>query len=177
MNIPKTFKRSKRAPSKEELEWLYNWLHENKEKYNLNKVLEFGCGITSWILNNAIKPEIHVAMEIYKPCIKTTLEHVPDIKIIQTIWDDIPKISYDVIFIDGSSGCPPKIAAKGKGIYRKEALKYSKEIMAKNALIIIHDWRHKKIGWLRLRNYLDENYEFIDGCKIGYGFGIYKVNK
>jgi len=160
------------------LEWLYDWLCENKGHYNESKkVLEFGCGVTSWVLNNALKPEIHVAMEAHEPCIKDTIEHVPDIQIIKTTWDDIPKIPYDIIFVDASTNPPKGLKTFRKRAWRDDAVKYVEDFQADDALIILHDWSYRG-AWLRPRKYLEaKEYPLIAHFSARYGLGIYQVKK
>lgn len=176
LEIPETFKASSRSPQPNELRWLYDWLLENKDKYNDGKkILEFGCGITSWVLNEAIKPERHVAVELYAPCIKMTKKHLPSIEMIKTTWDDIPKIEYDVVFVD-SSTAPPKglkpMAARI--VYRDDAIKYAEAFQSKKALVIMHDWNYKG-PWRLHRKYVEANgYNLLGSLATRYGLGIYQ---
>lgn len=174
IELPKTFTPSKRAPSLQELDWLHNWLNNNKKNYDLDKILEYGCGITSWILSDAIMPSIHVAMEAFQPCIDITIKHVPKLQVIKTTWDDIPKIQYGVLFVDASTNPPKDLKPIGKFPFRDDAIKYSEAFVAKNAIVILHDWNYK-IGWRKPREYVEAHgYSLIDSISTRYGMGIYQ---
>lgn len=174
MIIPATFTPSKRAPSLQELDWLHNWLSGNKDKYNLEKVLEYGCGITSWVLFDALNPKIQVAMEAFQPCIDITVKHVPNIQMIKTNWNDIPKIKYDVLFVDASTNPPPDLKPMHKTIFRNDAIKYSESFISEKAIVILHDWNYKE-GWRLPRKYVEDNgYTLIASLSTKFGFGIYQ---
>ena len=182
MNLPKTFKPSSRSPAKIELRWLHEWLCENKGKYNESKkVLEFGCGVTSWVLNDSLKPEVHVVMEAFEPCIQSTLHHIPSIQVVRTTWGDIPKINYDIIFVDASThppkGLKPMILRAKHRVFRDDVVKYVEDFQADNALIILHDWNYKE-GYKAPRRYVEsKGYPLVASLKTHYGFGIYQVKK
>ena len=173
MKFPDGYRFSSRSPSKREIIWLYEWLVENKDKYKIKNILEFSCGITTWALCEALDPNLYVAVDDYKHLVKFVETNLPKVHLVSK-WEDIPSNKYDIVLIDGSTGFPSEVKVDGRGVYRVEACEYSVDMMADNALIIMHDWRNKRGGWRRLRKHLDENYKFVDGCKIGYGFGIYQ---
>jgi len=172
IELPKTFPPSKRAPMLNELDWLHNWLSKNKQ---LDTVLEFGCGITSWIISDALKPKLHIAMEGFQPCIDMTLKHVPNIQMVKTTWDDIPKIPYRMMFVDASTNAPASLKPmNGSYPFRDDAIKYSEPFIAKDCVVIIHDWNYKP-GWRVPRKYLeDHGYKLIDSLATKFGMGVYR---
>jgi len=175
IELPKTFPPSRRAPPLEELDWLHHWLSKNNK--GLDTVLEFGCGITSWVISDALKPKLYVAMEGFQPCINMTEKHVPKIQIVKTNWDDIPRIGYNVLFVDASTNPPKHLKPMGKRIFRDDAIKYSENFIAKDAIVILHDWNYKE-GWRLPRKYVeDKGYVLIDSLSSRYGMGIYKRNE
>ena len=175
MTIPDTFQLSKRCPPIQELEWLAKWCIKNK-KPNL-KVLEFGCGITSWILCETLSPKIQVAVEQYPECIMQVKKHCPDIEIVST-WDLIPKNNYDWLLIDSSTGWPEGIKPMtAKRPFRDDAVKYALPLCKKNVTVILHDYDHRKAGWRVARVWLENNgFECIDKYRYRFGFGIMRRN-
>jgi len=175
LEFPSDYIFSHRSPSKKEVRWLYEWLIENKSEYELKNLLEFSCGITSWVLCEALDPDRYIAVDKYKRLALFVKNNLPKVQLVEE-WKviDILPNKYDLILIDGSTCVPADIRIKGRGVYREEALKYSEKMLTDNALVIMHDWNNKRGGWRRLRNYLDGNYKFLAGCKIGFGFGIYQ---
>ena len=119
LNIPKTFSVTRVSPTIKELEFIYDWCKKSKPK----KILEFGCGPTTWAIhqgatNDGLEPlSLYVAMEHWVPSIKDVVNHIPTVKIIKSIWYDIPNEKYDLVFIDSSAGYPPG----GSGLYRHKA--------------------------------------------------------
>jgi hypothetical protein len=168
MIFPKTFPFSKLAPTKDELAWISTYLTSCNLKNC--KVLEFGCGITSWIINESLNPNTYIAIEHYQQCIIDTLKHVPKIKIITTTWHQIPQDVYDFIFIDSSAGYPPG----GDGLFRDKAVEFieSQDMVNNKSLIMIHDWHHRSGN--KARKYLEENnYKLIASFKNRTGVGVY----
>ena len=165
---------SKRAPRRDELEALWNWLYTNHNGKEW-RVLEFGSGITSWVLNDAIHPELHVCVEQFPISIENVIKHVPSVQIVSTDWSDIPKHDYNMLFMDSSTGAPkdlsPLIATAG--VFRHDAIHYVRDMIAKDAIVIMHDWNHKA-KWRLSRTYLEENgYDLIWSYTSKYGFGAY----
>jgi hypothetical protein len=168
MIFPKTFPFSKLAPTEKELIWISTYL--TSCNFKNCKVLEFGCGITSWVINESLKPKIYVAMEHYQQCIIDTLKNVPKINIITTTWHQIPQDVYDFVFIDSSAGYPPG----GDGLFRDKAIEFveSQKMINDNSFIMIHDW-HARSG-KSSRNYLEKNnYKLRASFNDRTGVGIY----
>lgn len=185
--IPNTFKISKRAPHIREMEELWKWLYINYNK-KIEKVLEFGCGVTSIVINEAVEPKEYVSVEKFEPCIKTVGEHVKNIKFITTDWSDIPKQMYDLVFVDSCTAPPEGLKAlirtvpMAKGTpFRNDAIHYVKDYIGEKTIVIIHDWNHYKKEWRAHREYLENNnFKLIwsfykDEGKIVqyYGLGAY----
>jgi len=170
--IPESFVLSRRCPSLKELEELYLFLNGKK----FNNVLEFGCGVTSWVLYSALKYEKYISVEQFQPCIDTVKKHVPNIEIIG-YWEQIPKMKYDLLFVDASTGAPAGLkprSSTNKVAFRDDAIDYVKDLLHKDSLVIIHDWNHKQYNWRVHRRYLEDNgYECVWNCPVGYGFGAY----
>jgi len=176
--LPKTFIPSKRSPSIKELEKLHDFLNNN---YNgkIKNILEFGCGITSLVLNQALSCKNHLAIEQFEPCINDVKYHIKNIKILP-LWEMIPNEKYDLIFVDASTG-PPKglkpIHKENKRPFRDDAIHYARKNMKDSTIVIIHDWCHKNPVWRLPRVYLENNnFKCIWSCPIGYGFGAYRYD-
>jgi len=176
LEYPLKFKVSKRAPSKSEMEWLNNWLDSQSWGEDL-KVLEFGCGITTWVINNSLKPSKYYCVEDFKPCINQVKDHVKNVQFISTTWDDIPKEKYDLVFVDASS-CAPKglvsIIGEGEIVFRDDAIHYVMDFVSDDCFFIVHDWCYRS-GWLRSKRYFEaRNYKLIDSFKKEHGWGVYQ---
>lgn len=168
--IPKNFIKNRVSPSTNELEFIYNWCVKTKPK----KILEFGCGSTTCALfqgasvDNTI--DLYVAMEHWVPSIQNVIDTMPSIKIIKTIWYDIPIEKYDLIFVDSSAGYPPG----GDGLYRHEAVIYGERLLNTGGYIMIHDW-HGRSG-KQSKAYLENtknNFKLVDSLTDKTGVGIY----
>ncbi|MBW3014376.1 class I SAM-dependent methyltransferase [Candidatus Woesearchaeota archaeon] len=174
MELPEDIYRSKLSPSEPEIKWLCEYLQSKKEEYNVKTVLEFSCGITSWAVQEGLRPEIHVSVEQYRPLMKTVSAKYPNIEIIET-WEDIPDRKYDLVFVDGSTGAPLKMYPGGKiSVLRKQALEWSEPLQSPGAIIISHDWRKRNRAYRVLRNHLVENYDLQ---AQEYDFAIFKNRK
>lgn len=167
-SIPETFKFSDLAPTRDELKFIYDWLIANKID---GDVLEFGCGITTWAVYNAVKPKNYFALETHPGCLVSMHEHLPQVKIIATTWNDIPKIPYGVVFVDSSVGRP----AGGDGIYRDEAAKYGINLAARDAVVILHDVNMNRRGYQNtIKAVLAEEFKEVARFKGRTGVGIYR---
>jgi hypothetical protein len=167
------FKRSRFAPKEFELVWILDWCKKNK----FERVLEFGCGITTLVIyeglsvSNNFNLKRYVTAENYEPSILEVKKflHVPlDIEIVKT-WKEIPKDNFDFVFIDSSSGC-------GKaGIHREKAV-ILLESWLSNPFIMIHDYING--AGKKIRRYLEsKNYTLIDSLNQGYGVAVFRRNK
>ena len=177
--IPNDYFVSKRSPPLKELEGLYQILKQEEFK-NVNSVLEFGCGITSYLLNITLKPKNFIAFEQFKPCIDSTKKYVKNINVLETDWNDIPKQVYDVIFVDSTTGFPKgrkRLEAKDKHQpFRDDSIDYSLEQGFANdkTLFILHDWSHRSEPFRLHRKYLeDRNYKLVFSIPGRFGFGGY----
>jgi len=181
--IPNTFSISNRAPPLTELEGLYNVLQDKNITKNIKSILEFGCGITSYLLYSCIKPETYVSFEMFKPCIETVKKNVPNIKFTETDWNDLPKQKFDLIMVDSSTGFPSNkkylIAKEKTNPYRDDAINFVLEnnMSTDNSLFILHDWCHPREPWRLHRKFLeDKNYKLIFSVPGKFGFGGYRKN-
>jgi hypothetical protein len=169
LQLPKTYPKSKYAPTIGELEFMHDWIKNNiKNKIN---VLEFGSGITTWVMSDALGNNLneYIAMEDIQ-FIKEPARHCPKVKFITTSWYQIPEDKkYDLIFVDSSAGYPPGTP----GLHRVDALQYSEKLMSDKAIIIMHDW-HGRSG-KEVRRHLEAN-NYIIQAKIEdkTGLGIYR---
>lgn len=168
MILPKTFPFSKLAPTEKELVFMNNWLATSTLRGC--KVLEFGCGITSWAINDALKPSVYVAIEHWPQCIKDTIKHIPNINMITTTWHQIPQDVYGFVFIDSSAGYPPG----GNGLYRDKAIEFieSQKMIDKKSVIMIHDW-HANSGKGSRRLLERTGYRLIASFNDRTGVGVY----
>ena len=174
LKIPKDFKISARAPKRGELQWLYQWLKENGYDKKVKNVLEFGCGVTTWTIDSAVNPERYVAVEQFRPCIEMVQGFVPKVEVVETDWYDIPDVSYDLVFVDGSCGCPEDLKEGRAKIRRYEATRYAERFTHGESIIILHDWHHHK-PYRRARKYLEESeYELLGHKRGKYGIGVYR---
>jgi hypothetical protein len=183
LDLPPTIPRSRRSPVPIELSWLFNELSELSELSGIENVLEFSGGITTWTAYGALRPKNYVCVEekrfsgIFDP----VLEFYPDVNVVHN-WFDIPKLSYDLVFIDGSSCMPKKLIKEYKvreKVRRREALMYSEQYMRKGSYVVFHDWGHqeKNRGWKKLKRYCIDcgKYEMVKVFKCNKkGFGIYR---
>ncbi len=168
MIFPKSFPFSKLAPTAKELEWMNDWLSKNIKPNS--KVLEFGCGITSWVIDQSIHPSVYVAIEHFQKCIIDTLAHVPKIKMITTTWHEIPQDVYDFVFIDSSAGYPPG----GNGLYRDKTIEFieSQKMIHDKSIIMIHDWHHR--SGAASRKLLERTgYKLLASFNNRTGVGVY----
>lgn len=165
---------SKRAPRRDELEALWNWLYTNYHSRD-KKVLEFGSGITSWVLNDALNPKLHVCVEQFPISVENVIKQVPSVQIITRDWSNIPKYDYDILFVDSSTGAPKDLKSLDiGGIFRHDAIHYVRDMITKDAIVIIHDWNHKP-RWMQARKYLESNgYGLLWSYASKYGFGAYQ---
>ena len=134
MIIPTDFEKSKLAPRNDEL----IWMHRQLRNKSINSVLEFGCGITTWIIHKATSPNLYVAIEEYAPCIREVRKHLKDVVIISA-WSDIPEGSFDLVFVDSSAGCGKK------GLHRVESAQRAHSQLKKGGYMMIHD-SHRRSG-------------------------------
>lgn len=168
-DLPKDFKMTRVSPTMGELNFIHDWLKSNVN-YSVN-VLEFGAGPTTWAIATALNFNRYVLIEHWLPAISDISNHLKNIEIKRTTWYDIPEdIQYDVIFVDSSAGYPPG----SKGLHRDEAVKYSERLLAKNGIIILHDWR-KRSG-AAPKKYMENsgNYNLVASFPGRTGVGIYK---
>lgn len=164
---------SKRAPRRDELDALWNFLIKYDGK--IDGVLEFGSGITSWVLNNTLHPKKHVCIESFPISVDNVKKYVPSVEVVGT-WDQIPTYSYDLLFIDSSTGAPKDLQCLYPewGLFRHDAIHYARKFLKKDAIVVMHDWNHKP-KWQVSRKYLEENgYKLIWSYTSKYGFGAYQ---
>ena len=166
---------SKRAPRRDELEALWIFL---KKIDNVDSILEFGSGITSWVLYNALSPKKYVSVESFEISVNNVKKNVPNVEIVDT-WDKIPNYNYDIVFIDSSTGAPKGLQCLYPqwGVFRHDAIHYVRDLIKKDTIVIMHDWNHKA-KWRVTRTYLEENgYELVWSYTSKYGFGAYRKIK
>ena len=161
------FEFSKLAPSVAELEWLHNYLSEMND--SINSVLEFGCGITTWVINDALEASKYMAIEEFEQCIKDVNTHVPSVKISNN-WDSFKGETFDLVFVDSSAGCGMK------GLNRDKALIASLPCLSEESIVIIHDWR-KRSGKAPRKYLEDAGWDLIAKCEIKSGLGVYRMPK
>ena len=185
MNIPSIFKISKLAPTMQELEWLHHWLKENIRWTGYGggqvaqewMILEFGCGITTYVIANAICLwySYHI-IETYQPNIDSISEYITENEndycdsneiLIYNNWDHIKDELWDIIFVDSSCGCGLK------GYHREKTIQAAEPFMADDCIVAIHDWRRR--GGQKPRAYLESNgYKLIACYDKQNGIGVYQ---
>lgn len=181
MNIsyPNNFVKSKRSVPENDLEFLYNFINNNKWNNTVN-ILEFGCGPSSIVIYSAFKnsncyPKYY-SMEKVPFCIEN-LKLAKDINInfITTDWNDIPKTGYDFIFVDSSTGAPKGLTPLKSKLFRADACKYAINLLNDNGFIALHDWNYKGL-WREARNYMDSRTDFslVANINSHHGVGIYR---
>jgi hypothetical protein len=177
VSMPNGFVLSQRAPPWRELRALWEFLaeHYNHKRFH---ALEFGCGATSYVLNQSIDPKDHVSVEIYEPCIQTVKQYVPSIEIVPR-WDDIPKREYDVLMVDSCSGSPKNLKPMNPANaipFRDDAIRYVENMLSPDCLVILHDWAHPSRGWRVHRKYVeDKGYQLLWSFVSKFGFGVYML--
>jgi hypothetical protein len=172
--IPKGFKKSALAPPQAEIEWMAACFTNLRGIYKPKKVLEFGCGVTTYLLWNYINPRTMISIEDYQPNIDEVRKWIkyPEFGVFKH-WDSIYSEYWDLVFIDSSAGC-----GKATGHHRDESLMACMPHLAKHAIVILHDWLHAE--GKKPRRILDANpetWELIDGYHCGRGIGIYRRSK
>jgi hypothetical protein len=169
LQLPKTYPKSRYAPTIAELEFMYNWI-----KNNINtriNVLEFGSGISTWTILTALESNLneYIAVEDIQ-FIKEPSKHCSKVKFITTSWYQIPEDKkYDLVFVDSSAGYPPGTP----GLHRVDALQYSEKLMSDKAVVIIHDW-HGRSGKEIRRHLENNNYVVQAVIEDKTGLGIYR---
>lgn len=162
----KPFQSCRYSPTDRELQWLYDWCIRQK----INKILEFGCGATTVVLQEGCHPSIHVIVENLELSIGPIRNKYKNLFLVNTNWNDIPIHDYDMILID-SSAC-----YNIQGNHRGKALEHAIKLTQKDHVIIIHDW-HKRYGKIA-RMFIEKYpYELIDHVIDRSGFGIYRSIK
>jgi len=167
LDLPKTMKRTRVSPTIDELNFIYDWCINNLK--DGCKVLEFGAGPSTFAINKACNPSIYITVEDWIPTLKDVINHVSNIKIINSTWFDIPEDKYDFVFVDSSAGYPPKDG----GLHRDEAVKYSEKLLADDGYIMLHDW-HGRSGKAPRRYLENSGYKLIDSFTNKTGVGVYK---
>ena len=172
VSFPETFNWSCMAPTKKELKWFHKYLSKmHMRNGKAWKVLEFGCGISTWTINNALQPDTYLAIETYKPSIQEVSRYCPNV-IISKKWDPIRKGGWNFIFVDSSAGYRNLIPVPG--LYRRECIRFAEKFMAPDCLISIHDWHHRLYS-KRARRYLERSgYKLVNSFISTTGIGIYK---
>jgi len=167
--IPKDYRKSNLAPTDKELQWMFAVIRA-QAKHGGN-ALEMGAGVTSLVIQQAMEPATHIAIEDFKQSIERLKPHVPQpprFGIFKT-WDVFSKFQWDLAFIDSSVGGDPN----NKNYQRHVALMAVVPYLVKDALVIIHDWLHK--GGKQSRLYLEsKGWDLLDGCYDGMGVGVYR---
>lgn len=160
------YPRSKLAPPLMELEYLETLCRVLRQ--NLRRppnVLEFGCGVTSAILRQELKPLRFHMVEDYEPNIRA----YADLGEIHGDMSLIGENIYDVILIDSSAG-----SGKTRGYHRHENLLWAMPRAWRwGHYIIIHDWR--RVGGRECRRILESDPSYA--LKYSYdrhnGWGVY----
>lgn len=180
LEIPSSFVRSKRSPTLPELEALYDFLEPYNEKIDAPNILEFGCGITSYVISEALyKFYAYVAVETFQPCIDMVKQHCIGIEVVNN-WNAIPEEQYDIMFVDGSAGYPENLKPIApipacKIPFRNDAIDYTKHMMKPNGIIILHDHNHT-YNYQMPRRYLENfQWKLIWEYKGKYGLGAYQL--
>jgi hypothetical protein len=164
MKLPDGLKRAKLSPFDKELAWLHDYL-KNLDIPRPIKVLEFGCGITSWVIEDALKPDKHVAVEEYQEAMDTVNKYCSNVEIIEN-WD-FPDEDYGLVFVDSSAG------SGMAGLNRDKAMIAAESFMREGAIVIMHDWHHGSGSGPR--KYAESaGYELITSFSNRRGFGVYR---
>ena len=181
--LPATIPRGRRSPGVLELSWLHDRLSKLNKISKINNVLEYSCGITTWVTHNAIDPNNYICIENtkFRKIIDPVIEIYPSISITSD-WLAIPELNYDLVFIDGSSCISKKLKRKygcRMSVCRHAALLHSENLMSIGSLVVFHDWNHpaKNGGWRKVRTHLEgsEDYELVEAFSwSSKGFGIFR---
>jgi predicted O-methyltransferase YrrM len=159
------FEPSELAPSQKEMAWLYEFLGGLNDQ--INSVLEFGCGVTTYVINEAVEPEYYMAVEEFEKCINDVNTHVPNVKTTQS-WKDFEGRKFDLVFVDSSAGC-----GKKKGLFRDKAVMAAEPCMTDETIVILHDWKRR--SGKAPRAYLESNgWELVASFDGRTGLGAYR---
>jgi predicted O-methyltransferase YrrM len=162
LQLPDDVKYYKKAPRKEELEWLYYNIQELEPK----RILEYGTGLTTMAINQALRPERYVVICDEEDKVKKVREYVPNAEFREDWNFDEDTDEFDLVFVDSSSG------SGIKGLHRDLAIKAVEPFMAPNCVVVIHDWTHKMGS--AAKNYLEQNNWVLEKFTAQHrGFGFY----
>jgi len=165
------FPKSKLAPTDEELDWLGEKVHSQL----VGSLLEFGCGVTTWameqmLLQDSADPilcveDISGDNEFIAANVANVREHTQ--AEFQGHWD-FGEREFDFVFLDSSAG-----AAK-PGLQRHVALASCELNLQPGAHIVVHDW-FKRSG-TRVKAYVeaDPRYEVLETFKGRTGMALLK---
>ena len=170
VSFPKTFSWSRMAPTRRELRWFHDYLSEMRNG-KAWKVLEFGCGISTWAINDALQPDIYLAIEAYEPSMQEVSKHCPNV-ILKKKWGPIKQRRWNFIFVDSSAGY--RNLHPVPGLFRRECIRFAEKSMTPDCLVSIHDWRHRLYS-KRARRYLERSgYELVNSFTGRTGIGVYR---
>ena len=142
------FKPSRLAPRVDELEWLRTLLLSQRGQ--IKSVLELGCGISTWVIQKALKPRVYIAVEDFEQSVKDVKSILPKLDI-QDSWE-YGDAKFDFLFLDSSAGYG------SDGLHREKALIAAEPSLCDNALVIVHDW-NKRSGKAS-RAYVENNKQY-----------------
>ena len=159
------FQKSRLAPSDREL----LWLHKLCKEFGPQRILEIGCGITTWVIDNSCNPKTYVAVEItpnekarknpkfagWYPNIENVKKLCPNVKI-QENWK-YGDLSFDFMFLDSSAGCK----VRKRGVFRHVALQAAEPYLEDGAIVVIHDWNKRDGRGPRNRVTKSNKYSFM----------------
>ena len=161
LDLPKSYKLTRKDPNQQELEWLFKILGSMK----ISRVLEIGAGATTYAIHKATNPEYYLAVEESEDSIKFVQDNFKDIHVINN-WEFDSHGPFDLVFVDSSAGA-------GGGLHRDRAILTAEPFMKDDCIVIIHDY-NVKMG-KGARAFLESNgYELIAFSNAHKGTGIFR---
>lgn len=158
------FPRSRVSPSQAELDWLAAYLREKPFK----SVVEFGCGVTTAVIYEALPWARYLAIEDFEhPGIAEINKRYPAITI-EKNWENIELYKWDLALVDSSAGCGCD------GLNRDKAAQAVVDHLQPGGVILIHDWKGR--SGKKPRAWLESNgWRLVDHCDAGTGWGAYQA--
>ena len=165
---------SRKSPPLGELHALWDWLTTIANGRG-GQVLEFGCGCTTWVLQQTLSPANLVCVETFPRCIEPVRQHIPQATIVGS-WDQIPRVPYNFMLVDSSTGAPsnlPSLVSQSFP-FRDDAIAYALEFCCRN-VVIVHDWCHRQLAFHAPKRYLESSgFQLLWSHTGRRGFGAYQ---
>jgi hypothetical protein len=177
------FPSSRWSPRKKTLEMLADYIESVPTKNT--SILEIGGGVSTWYLNQ-LGFDKYVMVETYPPALENVKKYTPNVLAL-TLWEDIPKMEYQYIFIDSHVGSKEELP----GHRRDAPLEYIMDegLYSKDSILIAHDYNKIKRYYNDKTSRNGKRWSFWNDAVDRYGweieeeiiyrrcFGVYKLKE